>query len=622
MVNEKNGIVMIYSEQDKEAIKRFALTQKQGRARMTCPACSSERKNKSARCVAMTIYSDRVVYKCWHCEAEGAVPLRNDPIKTPARNNVVPISSKPAKKITAVKEVFSSCHEKAIAWLKSRGISEDTAKHFGVSSARAYFMQVGREEEGVAFPYFVQEGEAERLIGHKVRCLSQKDHVCKPALYSLFGQQHIDTEEKSEVVITEGEADTLAMYEAGVINSVSVPNGSSSFARNDGDDEKAAYGFLWTAKKHIDEAKRIVIACDADEPGDKLANELARRIGRHRCWRVAYPEGCKDANDVLLKHGAKTLKECVENAEAWPVDGIYEAGDFLEKVLDLYEHGHDERVDTGLDDVDEYYSVGKGLLTVVTGIPGHGKSTFIDQLMMNTSKRYGYVHAVCSFENPIKEHIGKLSQVYVGKHFFKTKLPGERMTREEVIQATKYIHKHFKFIHHEDGKKATLENIIERIETAVFRWGVNCVVIDPYNYIARPKDMVSETQWIDDMLTRLRLLAMHYGLHIWFIAHPTKLPMDMDGTHQIPKGYSISGSAAWYSKPDFGMTVYSTFDYGTVKINIWKVRFDWMGKVGEATILYDNIHHRYVSGDILTVKPEKPEVRYSIVEMDDEKAPF
>ena len=34
---------------------------------------------------------------------------------------------------------------------------------------------------------------------------------------------------------------------------------------------------------------RIVIATDNDAPGDALAEELARRLGRERCWRVRWP---------------------------------------------------------------------------------------------------------------------------------------------------------------------------------------------------------------------------------------------------------------------------------------------------------------------------------------------
>ncbi len=151
----------------------------------------------------------------------------------------------------------------------------------------------------------------------------------------------------------------------------------------------------------------------------------------------------------------------------------------------------------------------------------------------------------------------------------------------------------------EDGAKATIDSIIERIKTAVFRWGVRGIVIDPYNYIERDKSAESETQFIDDILTKLKLLAGVYDLHIWFVAHPTKLQQDVDGNYSPPRGYSISGSASWYSKADFGITVHRMREGGEVKVINWKTRFNWLGKEGEATILYDETRSVYIS-DIMT----------------------
>jgi hypothetical protein len=58
----------------------------------------------------------------------------------------------------------------------------------------------------------------------------------------------------------------------------------------------------------LDAAKKIVIAVDNDAPGRRLEDELARRLGRERCWRVEWPVGCKDANDVLVKFDAAELR--------------------------------------------------------------------------------------------------------------------------------------------------------------------------------------------------------------------------------------------------------------------------------------------------------------------------
>jgi twinkle protein len=593
-----------FSEAAKNELRQWARGKPIGQYRRTCPDCSASRAKKRDECLSASVTAEKVLANCRHCGASGRVNLEEKILPFKPRPSYTPSAPResPPASAGAVKDIRPSLDAVSRLWLKGRGISEETGERYGVKAARAFFpRELKREGPAIAFPYHVNGGVA----GHKVRSTEAKDHVCDKGLYSLFGIQLVDLDKESQIVVCEGEPDCLALAEAGIPNPVSVPNGASSFGSfQESDDPKANYGFLWSAKEKLDAAKRIVIATDMDEPGDKIAEELARRIGKHRCWRVKFPEGCKDANDTLLKHGKEALIKAVKDAEPWPIDGLYEADQFFDSVMNLFHNGFDDRVLTGLTPVDDLYSIGKGLLTVVTGIPGNGKSTFVDQLMINASRRYGYTHAVCSFENPVDVHIGKLAQILVQKHFFKTELPGPMMTEDELNNVLPFIHKHFKFMHQDDGKKATIESIIERIKTAVFRWGVRGVVVDPYNYIHRPRNVESETQFIDDILTELRLVAKLYGLHIWFIAHPTKMQMDAEGDYQVPKGYSISGSAAWFSKPDFGLTVHRQPNTpGMVKISCWKVRFDWLGRVGETEVVYDNCRHIYMADAFSDMTP-------------------
>lgn len=49
-------------------------------------------------------------------------------------------------------------------------------------------------------------------------------------------------------------------------------------------------------------------------------------------WIIDFPEDCKDANDVLVKHGQERLYECYENARAYPIEGVFGV-DSVEKKL-------------------------------------------------------------------------------------------------------------------------------------------------------------------------------------------------------------------------------------------------------------------------------------------------
>ncbi|KAJ0016467.1 hypothetical protein Pint_11352 [Pistacia integerrima] len=63
------------------------------------------------------------------------------------------------------------------------------------------------------------------------------------------------------------------------------------------------YQYLWNCKEYLKKASRIILATDGDLPGQALAEELARRLGKERCWRVKWPKSYevnhfKDANKV------------------------------------------------------------------------------------------------------------------------------------------------------------------------------------------------------------------------------------------------------------------------------------------------------------------------------------
>lgn len=474
---------------------------------------------------------------------------------------------------------MSGLSEASRAFLEKRGISPETAKAEGIRGAEAYFPTLQSVTEALAYPH---DGDM-----WKLRSITDKAHVCTGKLDNFWGK--IDPTQP--LVITEGELDRLALTEAGCQNIVSVPNGAS--IKTNGHD---TLPYLWSAKDDLEKVPRIILAVDADEPGQALGEELARRLGKYRCWKVVYPEGCKDANDVLLKHGKDRTAALIKEAMAWPVVGLYEASDFREATYDLYRGVGTQRVSTGYPGLDKLYSVSAGLLTVLTGIPGSGKSTFIDQLMINLSESSDYVHGVCSFENsPPAIHIGKLIQMRVQKNFFDGQL-GKRMNEDEMEAAFSWVDRHFKFVTQANGESMPIETILDNMKIAVMRWGIKTVVIDPYNYITRPKNMDSEVRWIGDILTQVRLFAACYGVHVWFVAHPAKLPTDMDGGYKPPTGYNISGSAEFFNKPDFGLTVHRNTGDNLTNVVIWKRRFEWLGREGTAQLLYQESRHRYFEG--------------------------
>ena len=235
-----------------------------------------------------------------------------------------------------------------------------------------------------------------------------------------------------------------------------------------------------------------------------------------------------------------------------------------------------------------------------------GKSEFVDQIMLNIAKDKGWKFGICSFENEPRIHIAKLISKYIGKPFFEGST--ERMSNLELEKGKKFVSENFCFLYQADGSLSTLDSILERMKTAVYRYGIRGCVIDPYNYIA--KDMsTNETDWISDMLTKLRVFAQAHGIHIWFVAHPQKMFRKEDGTVPPPKGYDIAGSASFFSKSDVGLTVHrpNASNSNVSQILIWKCRFSWVGSIGECELEFDKLTSRYenLSSPIEMFKPKK-----------------
>ena len=182
---------------------------------------------------------------------------------------------------------------------------------------------------------------------------------------------------------------------------MSVPDGAPPVNSSDYSSKFDYLNDPWLHAEKFNNVSRFVIAVDNDEPGAKLENELSRRLGKDKCYRVVWPEGCKDANDVLVKYGKTVLSECIEHAKPYPIMGTYDASNMSDSIDRLYEGDIEKGVSTGWGTVDPYYLVRPGAFTVVTGIPSSGKSNWLDAMMVNVAKNHGWNFGIFSLIHPV-----------------------------------------------------------------------------------------------------------------------------------------------------------------------------------------------------------------------------
>jgi twinkle protein len=519
-----------------------------------CPQCSHTRKKRSYPC--LNVNTVKQVWHCHHCGWSGGLS-----------KGVINRSAPPSRREYPRPEFRpTALTEKAMEFFDKRGITTDVLIRNRISMERVWMPQIEEEATAIAFPYY----KAGEVVNVKYRDNAKNFRQVAGAQKVLYKYDDI----QDTTIIVEGEMDALSCEVAGFLNAVSVPDGAPS-----PDAKHFENKFEFLDDERLDAVKTFVLAVDKDRPGERLEDELARRLGRDKCLRVTWPEGCKDANEVLITHGAQVLRECIEDARPFPVEGIFSMGDIEDDLNSMLEYGMIQGEPTGWDSVDGLYTPAPGQWTLVTGIPSMGKSEWLDALAVNIAEIAGWSFGVCSPENqPISWHAAKLIEKRMGERLVAGRVDAKRFT-----EAKAWMNQHFHFIMPEEP---TLDSVLSKAKVLVRRAGMKGLIIDPYNELdhARRKDGVSETEYVSSFLTQLRKFARENSIHVWLVAHPAKLMKDNKGVYPVPDGYTVSGSAHFYNKADNIIAVHrdTSNPAAATEIHVQKIRSRWLGKRGTA----------------------------------------
>lgn len=364
----------------------------------------------------------------------------------------------------------------------------------------------------------------------------------------------------------------------------------------------------------LSKPKRIVLA--GTKGASERREELARRLGRHRCFTVTWPEGCRTAAETLAKLGVAAVRDLVTDAEPYPIDGLYRPS--AESMLALRDREAPETMTTGCQTLNPKLRFPtEGRLIVVTGYPSMGKTAFTRFVMMHTAQFHDRRWAVFSPEMmPWEQFVADCCEVVTGKSFW-TDPTVETMTREDVINVSEWLKSRLTMIVCDsEDESPNMRWLLERSRDAVLRDGTTDILLDPWNEVdhSRPERM-SETDYIGRSLQQWKAFCLRHGTNVWIIAHPAK-PIGMKTGDSVPTPgpYDIAASAHWANKPDLGITVHST-EEGKALIWIWKARFRRFGMKNTGTVLDYNAANGRYSDPIGEIAPA-PEYRSQYKEED------
>jgi len=278
------------------------------------------------------------------------------------------------------------------------------------------------------------------------------------------------------------------------------------------------------------------------------------------------------------------IKKCLQTQIADDT-GIVDEQKLSDELDDLYENGDTPGVFPGWESLRQYYTIRPGEITVITGIPAHGKSSFLTNMLVKVAAYEEWKFALYSPENrPARRYASQIMQMFIDKPF-RAGYP-VRMSKEDYLLGKEFVLDSFKFIEPEDTE-LSIEGIIMRATLLVLEHGIKGLVIDPWNEVdhSRPPGM-NETEYISRCLSRLRHFARKYAVHVWLVAHPTKMQKQLDGTYPVPTPYDIAGSGHFRNKADICMCIYRNFAEDKVDVHIQKVRFQEVGKIGSTELRY------------------------------------
>lgn len=537
---------------------------------------------------SFTVSAAKQIYKCFGCGASGdAIRFLQDHQGMDYAQAITWLASKYSilVELSGEKKSYSQpiprlekLNKKHLDYFKNRGISNDTLLRMKVTEGVEWMPQYKKEVPVVCFNYY----RGEELVNIKFRGPQKSFKMAKDAeliFYNLNG-----LEGQNEAVITEGEIDALTAVECEIYNSVSVPNGAAK------GNQKLEY--LDNCWEIFDRLDKLILAVDNDQAGSILKEELARRLGKHKCYTVVYPDGCKDLNDVLVKYGKNEVKKVIAEAKEWPIEGIYPVDDMLSIIQDYYENGYPPGAKTRIPGLDDLLTFGAGHLTTVTGIPGHGKDEFTNEIMVSLARHENWVWGVFNFEEPPEIHVTKLMEKHAKKAFAFRRNPESRMNKNEFERAVVFVDDYFKFVK-ADSIDVSMKGIISKATEMVKKWGINGILINPWNLLEHKlQPGQSETHYVSETLTELNNFLWKYGVHGILIAHPSKMQTNKTtGKPDIPTLYSISGSAHFFNKTYNGITVYRDVDMTDVYVQ--KVKFYWMGQRGFSSYSFNTETRQY-----------------------------
>ena len=429
-----------------------------------------------------------------------------------------------------IKNIIEECNVKKYL-VDERKINQNTFDVFKISSTKDEIIFPSyRKEELIRVKYMNINRTSE---GKKIINITKDSEPC------LFGWQAVPGDARV-VCLTEGEIDAMTLYQYGVIckcpggenkiiGFLSVPLGGGKGAKHD-----------WVQYEYekLSIYDEIFLCMDNDQAGEDATMELVERLGMERCRIVRLPY--KDANECLQKNlSLDEIQKCFDEAESLDPEELKSYKCFMSDTISEFYPPDSKKIGYSFpwSRLEDKVFLRPYELSIWTGINGHGKSTFLSQVILDNLVNGAKV-CVASLE--IRPHMTLKTMIQ----------QATALTNPSKL----YIEKFFsefddRFYLFDLVGTAKTKRLLEVFKYAKKKYGVELFVIDSFLKCGIAEDDFNAQKLFVEELCDFKNT---YGVHVHLVAHPRKVSDETEA----PGKLDVKGSGSITDLADNCFTIW------------------------------------------------------------------
>ena len=264
---------------------------------------------------------------------------------------------------------------------------------------------------------------------------------------------------------------------------------------------------------------------------------------------------------------------------------LVEQSDVLNSLLDYRVNYNDKGVYLGFDNLHEHYSMMLGTCTDWSGFPASGKTQVLMEILLNTSKMYGWRHLIYFPDVGNRmEIVADLLHKLTGKSF--NPKFDNHITESEIQKDINWVLHHFCILTKHDVKAKMTPFEFWDMAAQMKNDGIQTASIDSWKDMHHDYNRYGNyAQYLEIVLPYRNQIAEDNELHLNTVIHP-KLTETTNGKRNPPTPYDLKGGSEWFNSGKCMATVHRTDDNG-VDIIFGKVKPRSVGLAGTVQLRFD-----------------------------------